>query len=75
MEEDSAELKAFVHSSWADNLETYRSTTGILIYMDRHLIYWSSKRQSIISHRTVEAEYIAADSAARMIIWLRLIPG
>lgn len=66
-------LHVYVDASWADCLQTRKSTTGMLTYVGAHLLDWSSKRQSIITHSTAEAEYVAADSATRVIIWFRAL--
>lgn len=67
----STKLEIYVDTSWANYIETRRSTTGIIAYLENHIEDWSSKRQTIVTHSTAETEYIAADSAARMVIWLR----
>ena len=69
----NSKFHVYVDASWADDIETRRSTTGILAYVGKHLVDWTSKRQSIIAHSTAEAEYIAADSATRMIVWFRTL--
>lgn len=64
-------LHVYVDASWADDVLTRRSTTGLLTYLGEHLTDWSSKRQSLITHSTAESVYVAADSATRMIVWFR----
>lgn len=66
-------LNVFADASWADDLLTRNSHIGLLTYVGSHLVDWSSKRQSIITHSTAESEYVAADSATRMIMWLRVL--
>lgn len=72
---DTKELRVFVDASGADDIETSRSTTGVLIYIGGHLIDWSTKLQSIIAHSTAEAEYVAADASKRTVILFRLMLG
>ena len=64
-------MHAYADSSWADDNKTRRSTTGTLIFIDNHLVDWSSKLQSIVTHSTAEAEYIAANAATRTVMWFR----
>lgn len=63
----------YADASWVDEIETRRSTTGILTCVGTHLVDWKAKRQSIILHSMAEAEYTAADSVTRMIILFRLL--
>ena len=39
------------------------------------MISWSSRKQGLVSHSTVEVEYIAASTACREVVWLRNILG
>ena len=36
---------------------------------------WNSKKQSVVAHSTVEAEYIAVYAATNQIVWLRKMLG
>ncbi|GAA0187158.1 transmembrane signal receptor [Lithospermum erythrorhizon] len=42
---------------WAGCPDTRKSTSGFYMFLDDNLISWSSKRQTIIFHSSVEAEY------------------
>lgn len=67
------ELQIYVDASWANCVKTRRSTTGVVAYLGNHSIDWNSSRQTLVAHSTAEDEYIAADSAVRMKVWLRLL--
>lgn len=45
----SYQLRAFSDADWADNPDTRRSTSGSCVFLDNHLISWSSKKQPIIA--------------------------
>ena len=47
------------------------STSGYCFAMGGSIFYWNSKKQSVVAHSTVEAEYIATYVTAKQLIWLR----
>ena len=48
-----------------------RSTTGILIKINSAPVYWTSKRQSLVTLSSAEAEYVALSQCGKQIINLR----
>nr|QCC62382.1 RNase H [Digenea simplex] len=68
---NSQPLTAYADADWAGCHETRRSTTGIVIKVNIAPIYWTSKRQSIITLSSAEAEYIALSTCAKQITWMR----
>jgi hypothetical protein len=64
-------LWAASDASWADDAETRRSTTGIVLMLAGGAIEWRSKRQSTVAQSSAEAEYIAAADAAKSIVYIR----
>ncbi len=61
-----------VHSDadWAGDHDTRKSTSGCVVKAWGSVIAYSSKRQRSISRSTLEAEYIAASSAAQTLQWI-----
>lgn len=55
----------------AGDLDTRRSTTGFVILLSGGAISWGSKLQSVVSHSTTEAEYLAVDHLVREVVWLK----
>lgn len=64
-------LTAYSDSDWAGCHETRRSTTGIVIKVNGAPIFWTSKRQTMVTVSSAEAEYIAISSCGKHISWLR----
>jgi hypothetical protein len=64
-------LEAYVDADFNACVTTRKSTTGWIVKYNGGLIAWKSKKQSVQSHSTAEAEYMAIDDAARDIVWER----
>lgn len=63
-------LSGFSDADFA-NGEDRKSISGSVFMHKGNLISWSSKKQSLVSGSTMEAEYIAASLASRQAVWLR----
>ena len=69
----SKEFKLFGYSDsdWARDMDDRKSTTGFIFYMSDTTFTWTSKKQSIVTLSTCEAEYVAATSSVCHAVWLR----
>ena len=47
------------------------STSDYCFALGKSMFCWNSKKQLVVAHSTVEAEYIVAYVAAKQLIWLR----
>ena len=71
---DSSVSEAFVtfaDADYAGDVDSRRSTSGMVVKMGSGAISWASKLQPVVTLSTTEAEYISATAAAQEILWLR----
>ena len=58
-------LTGYTDSDWAGSVDDRKSTSGYVFQLGNKVVSWSSKKQATVALSSVEAEYIAATSAAR----------
>ncbi|GJX81388.1 ribonuclease H-like domain-containing protein [Tanacetum coccineum] len=63
-------LKVYVDSDWAKCKVTRKSITGYAVFMGESLVSWKSKKQSMLSKSSAEAEYRAMNSVTCEVIWI-----
>ncbi|KAG8480350.1 hypothetical protein CXB51_024735 [Gossypium anomalum] len=66
-------LFGFIDSDFAGDIDDRKSTLGYVFMMGTGAVSWSSKKQSIVTLSTTEAEFVAATACAYQAIWLRKI--
>jgi hypothetical protein len=69
----TAKLDAFSDADWAGEVESAKSTSGMITKLGDGPISWSSKKQTIVALSSTEAEYIALCEAAREVVWLKYL--
>lgn len=63
-------LHAFADAGWARDKDTWRNTTGYIVYLGQNPIFWSSKRQPTFAMSFTEAEFRAIALATTEVQWL-----
>jgi hypothetical protein len=59
------QIDAFADADWAGDLDTRKSTSGYLVRANGTAIAWASRKQKSVATSTMEAEYVAAATAAK----------
>jgi hypothetical protein len=59
-----AHLVGYSDSDHAGDIDTSKSTSGILFFFDKCLVSWQSVKQQVVALSSCEAEYIAASTAS-----------
>lgn len=67
----SLQINVYSDADWGGELNSRKSTSGILVEACSAPIMFSSKLQPMIATSTTEAEFIAANHSVRELMWLR----
>jgi hypothetical protein len=65
-----AHLVGYSDSDHAGDINTSKSTSGILFFFGKYLVSWQSVKQQVVTLSSCEAEYIAASTASTQTLWL-----
>ena len=63
-------LKAYCDADWAGCPNTRKSLTGYCVFLGNALVSWRSKKQSIVSRSSAEAEYRAMATTTCELTWI-----
>ncbi|XP_069146007.1 uncharacterized mitochondrial protein AtMg00810-like [Solanum lycopersicum] len=58
---------------WDESIDDMKSNSGYAFLFGSSICSWLSKKQSVVSQSTTEAEYVSASKATSPAIWLRRI--
>ncbi|WVZ62288.1 hypothetical protein U9M48_012052 [Paspalum notatum var. saurae] len=62
-------------SDHGGDIDTSKSTSGILFFLGKCLVSWQSVKQQVVALSSCEAEYIAASTASTQALWLARLLG
>ncbi|GJU65791.1 putative ribonuclease H-like domain-containing protein [Tanacetum coccineum] len=65
------DLVAYTDSDYAGASLDRKSTTGCCQFLRCRLISWQCKKQTVVANSTTEAEYVAALSCCRQVLWIQ----
>jgi hypothetical protein len=65
-----AQLIGYSDSDLAGDIDTRKSTTGVVFFLGGNVITWQSQKQRVVALSSCEAEYIAGATAACQGVWL-----
>jgi len=68
---ENCSLSGYTDSNYVGSLHDHKSTSSYAFHLGTNLISWASKKQSIVSISSAEAKYVAANSSACQVVWLR----
>jgi hypothetical protein len=63
-------INAYCDADWAGDKQDRKSTTGYVVIASGGAICWKSKKQSVVSLSTTEAEYMAVGEVTKEILWV-----
>jgi hypothetical protein len=66
-----SDLVVYTDADWADCLDTRRSMSGYAVFLGDNLVFWSAKRQTIVSRSSAKAEYRVVANGVAEATWLR----
>ncbi|KAG8489332.1 hypothetical protein CXB51_017400 [Gossypium anomalum] len=67
---DRLSLVGYADANWGLDFDDRRSTTGYCVYFGHTPISWCSKKQTVVSRSTAEAEYRSLAAATSDVTWL-----
>jgi hypothetical protein len=58
----ASELVVYIEDDRTSCIDACRSTLDYIVFLDANFVSWTSKRQPVICHSSVESEYRVVDN-------------
>lgn len=68
--QNPSSLHAYSDADWAEDSDDFVSTNAYIIYLGRHPISWSSKKQKGVACSSTEAEYRSVANTSAELRWI-----
>ena len=68
---DDLKVEAHTDSSFQSDIDDSKSTSGFVFTLGGGAVSWRSSKQETVADSTMEAEYIAANDAAKEAVWMK----
>ena len=65
----------FSDTDMAGDIDGWRSTSGVLVFLGSAPISWLSLKQKVVALSTCDAKYVVAATAVCQAVWLRRLLG
>jgi len=62
-------ITAYCDAAFANHVDTRRSTSGYIVFINGSPVSWKSKLQSVVALSSTEAEYISLAECAKEVLW------
>jgi len=72
LKEGSVVIEMYTDSSWA-NGENRKSVGGHIIYVNRNVVLFKSKQQSLVCLSSTEAEFLSLSAGVQDMLWIQNI--
>ena len=68
---EELKIEGFTDASFQSDLDDCKSVSGFIFTLYGGAVSWRSSKQGTVADSTMEAEYIAANDAAKEAVWMR----
>jgi hypothetical protein len=71
VKELDSQVIVYCDSDYGSDINDYKSTSGVLVYIGSTVVAWYSSKQTTVAQSSTDAEILAMNFAAKEIVWLR----
>jgi hypothetical protein len=71
VKEDNSEVIVYCDADYGSDINDYRSTSGVLVFIGSTPVCWYSSKQTTVAQSSTDAEILAMNFAAKEIVWIR----